>query len=59
MEPLTVPDSHVLSHVEKLCETDTPYVANETIDHLFAAAMRENLSWHQTHNTFYAKSIGT
>jgi len=53
MEPLTVPDSQKLSHVEKLCETDTPYVANETIDHLFAAAIRENLSWHQTHNTFY------
>lgn len=50
---LTVPDSKLLAHVQKLCDTLNPYQKSVEIDQCFDEAMREIISWHQKRSAYY------
>ncbi len=52
---LLVPDTKLLSSVQKICDINTPYLNTVEIDNLFVEAMIQIISWHRSKNSFYNK----
>lgn len=53
MNKPTVPNINQLSSVQQLCDIDNPYDFEKADDQLFLRAMKENISWHRSHSSFY------
>lgn len=52
---LSVPDSKLLSNVQKLCDILNPYELSPEVAKTFDEAMKEIISWHRERSSYYKK----
>ncbi|WP_372651780.1 acyl-protein synthase [Halobacteriovorax sp.] len=59
MTDIKVPNEEMLKSVGELCLSEVPYKDFYESDQLFIEAMKENIAWHYSRNSFYKKLIDT